>query len=219
MNSDFSSLRQEQRILHVDTKVSDRVLYLGVTEQYLDHTDIARRPVDHRCLRAAKRVSSIFLRAQTDRGHPLVNEACILPRAHMFCVIDSAREYIVFDRAASPLQPGQKAGPHVARDLELDGTTRLLLNDDRSGSDFGSGDDITDPDLDQVAAAKLAVYRKIKQSAVTNAALTIEKEADGPDLLLRKRTLRADFPAGVPSCGLAAGIIILRMARVSSPRP
>jgi hypothetical protein len=32
LNSDFGSLRQEQRILHVDTKVSDRVLDLGMTE-------------------------------------------------------------------------------------------------------------------------------------------------------------------------------------------
>lgn len=54
LNSDFGSLRQEQRILDVDTKVSDRVLYLGVAEQYLDRTDITRRPVDHGCLRAAK---------------------------------------------------------------------------------------------------------------------------------------------------------------------
>jgi len=147
LNSHFGSLRQEQRIPHVDTKISHRVLDLGMTEQYLYRTDITCRPVDHRCLRATKRVSSIFLRAQTDRGHPLVNEACTLPRAHVFCVIDSAREYIVLDRAASPFQPEQKAGSHVARDLELDGTPRLLLNDDRSGSDFRSGDDITDPDL------------------------------------------------------------------------
>ncbi len=46
-NSDFGLLRQEQRILHVDTKVSGRVLYLGVTEQYLDRTDITCRSVDH----------------------------------------------------------------------------------------------------------------------------------------------------------------------------
>jgi hypothetical protein len=127
-------------------------------------------------------------------------------------VIDPAREYIVLDRAASPFQPGQNACSHVARDLELDGTTRLLLNDDRSGSDFRSGDDITDPDLDQVAAPKLAVYRKVEQSAVTNAAFTIEKEANSPDLLLGERTLRSHVLAGVPSCALAAGVIILRMA-------
>jgi hypothetical protein len=101
----------------------------------------------------------------------------------------------------------------------LDGTTGLLLNDDRSGSDFRSGDDITDPDLDQIAAAKFAVYRKVEQNAVTHAALTIEKEANSPDLLLRQRTLRFRLLAGVPSCALAAGFIILRMAHVSSPRP
>lgn len=124
LDSDFGSLRQEQRILHVDTKVSDRVLYLRVTEQYLDRTDITCRPVDHRCLRAAKRVSSY-----SSGPRPIAathSRRCILPRAHVLCVIDPAREYIFFDRAASPFQPGQKAGSHVARDLEL--TERPVLS-------------------------------------------------------------------------------------------
>ncbi|CAH1685943.1 hypothetical protein CHELA17_64759 [Chelatococcus asaccharovorans] len=46
----------------------------------------------------------------------------------------------------------------------MDGTTGLLLNGDRAGSDFRSGDDITDPALDQVAAAKLVVYRKVERA-------------------------------------------------------
>ena len=40
-----------------------------------------------------------------------------------------------------------------------DGTTGLLLNDDRSSSDLRPGDDISNSDLDQVAATKLAVDR------------------------------------------------------------
>lgn len=51
-----------------------------------------------------------------------------LPRAHVLCVIDPAREYIVLDRAAASFEPGQKAGSHVARDLELDWPPRLLLD-------------------------------------------------------------------------------------------
>lgn len=39
---DFGSLSQELRVLHVDTKISDRVLSLGVTEQYLNGADIAQ---------------------------------------------------------------------------------------------------------------------------------------------------------------------------------
>jgi len=107
-----------------------------------------------------------------NRSHPFVNQAGVLPRAHVVGVIDPARERIIYDRAATPFEPTDKAGSHIARDLELDGTTGLLLNDACSGPDFRSGDHIANPDLDQVA-----------------------------------------------SCALAVGIIELRMAHVSSPRP
>jgi hypothetical protein len=134
-------------------------------------------------------------------------------------VIDPAREDIVLNRAATPFEPGQKASSHVARDLELDGATGLLLNNDRSSSDIRPRDDIANPNLHQVAAAKLAVDRKIEQGTVTNATLAIEEEADGPNLFLRERTLGSYLLSSVPSCTLAAGIIELRMAHVSSPRP
>lgn len=40
---DFGPVCQEQRSLYIDTEVLDSVLNLGVTEQYLDRTDIACR--------------------------------------------------------------------------------------------------------------------------------------------------------------------------------
>jgi len=40
---DFGPVCQEQRALYIDTEVLDSVLNLGVTEQYLDRTDIACR--------------------------------------------------------------------------------------------------------------------------------------------------------------------------------
>jgi hypothetical protein len=43
--SNVGLLSQEQRILHVDTKMSDRVLNLGVPKQDLDGADIASRLV------------------------------------------------------------------------------------------------------------------------------------------------------------------------------
>lgn len=61
--SDFRPLCQQQSVLHVDTKISDRVLDLGVTEQDLDGADVARRLLDHGRLRATERVSAIFLLA------------------------------------------------------------------------------------------------------------------------------------------------------------
>jgi hypothetical protein len=102
---------------------------------------------------------------------------------------------------------------------ELDGPRCLLLHNDSAGPDLRTSDYIANPDLDQVAAAKLAVDRKIEKGAVTNAALAIKKEADSPNLFLREWTLSSDPFASVPSCTLAATVIVLRMAHVSSPRP
>jgi hypothetical protein len=49
------------------------------------------------------------------------------------CMINQARECTVLDCAATPFEPDQEALSHVAGDLELARTTRLLLNGDRTG--------------------------------------------------------------------------------------
>ena len=188
----------EQRVLHIDAKVAHRVLDLGVTKQDLDGADVSRRLVDHRRLRAPKRVSAILLRTEADRADPFVNQTRVLPCAHVACVINPARECIILDRASAPFERGQKAGSHIAGDLELDGTTGLLLDDDRASPDLCSGDHIANPDLDQVAAAKLAVDCQIEQCPVPNTSLAIEEKANCPYLLLGERTLRADLLAGIP---------------------
>jgi hypothetical protein len=55
-------LRKFQRILDVYVEVPDRVLNLGMSEQYLDCTKIAGRIVDHRGLRASKTSECLSLR-------------------------------------------------------------------------------------------------------------------------------------------------------------
>jgi cytochrome c len=81
------------------------VLDLGVTQQYLDGADVSRRPVDHRRLRTTKRVGAVLLWTQTDGRNPFIDQAGILPCTHVACVIDPARECIVFDRTASSFEP------------------------------------------------------------------------------------------------------------------
>jgi hypothetical protein len=77
-------------------------------------------------------------------------------------VIDPARERVVLDRASTSFEPNQKAGSHVVGDLELDRPPRLLLNNNCASSDLRPGDHIANPDLDQVAAPKLAGDRQIE---------------------------------------------------------
>jgi hypothetical protein len=109
LTSDFGSLCQEQRVLHVDAKIAHCVLDLGVTTQDLDGSDVPRRPVNHRRHCTPKRVGAVFLWTQTDRRHPFIDQACLLPRAHVLRLIDPARKRVVLDRAASSFEPCQQA--------------------------------------------------------------------------------------------------------------
>lgn len=99
-------------------------------------------------------------------------------------MIDPARKCIVVDRASASFEPRQKAGSHIVGDLELDGPTGLLLNDDRTSPFLRSCNHIANPDFYQITAAKLIVDRKIEQGSIPDASLAVKEEADGPDLLL-----------------------------------
>lgn len=56
-----------------------------------------------------------------------------------------------------PVRARREGWPNIARDFELDGPPRLLLNDDCASTDLWPNDHIANPDFDQVAATKLAV--------------------------------------------------------------
>jgi hypothetical protein len=84
--------------------------------------------------------------------------------------------------------------------------------------DFLPGDQISNPDPDH-RSREACCRSPVEQGAVMNASLSIEKEANSPDLFLCERTLCPYRFSSVPSCALATGIIVLGMAHVSSPRP
>ncbi len=71
-------------------------------------------------------------RGRNPAEHPFVYEARILPRAQVSGAINTARENIVVDCAATSLQPRQEARPNVSSQLELHWPSGLLLNDHRA---------------------------------------------------------------------------------------
>ena len=85
----------------------------------------------------------------------------------------------------------------------------LLLNDDRSRANSAAADKVTDLDLDDITSAQLAVDREVKHRAIAQAALAVEPESDGPDLLRLQRPLGADLPTGVPRRSIFGARIIL----------
>jgi hypothetical protein len=54
-------------------------------------------------------------------------------------------------------------------DFELDGTTRLLLNDNGTAAHRTGRDDVRQPERNDIAAAKLAVQGNVEQRQVSEA--------------------------------------------------
>ena len=92
---DFRALCQEESVFDIDTEIADRVLDLGVPQQNLDRPDVACGPIDHCGFCPPKRMRSVFRLPKTNRSHPFIDKARILPRAHVSGMIDSAWEEVV----------------------------------------------------------------------------------------------------------------------------
>ena len=144
----LSSFGQERGIFHIGAEVPDDVLYLGVTEQYLDRSYVARGTVDHCSFRPAQRVRAVLTLTQTDGGHPLVDYARILAGADVVIVIDAAREQIFMRRTAPPLELDDQRRTDLRRELELDGAVGLLLNNNHAVPKIRACNDIADLDRD-----------------------------------------------------------------------
>jgi hypothetical protein len=80
------------------------------------------------------------------------------------------------------------------------------------GADSVATGEGADPDLDDVAAAQPTVDRQIEHRSVSDPSLTVEPEADGPDLLRFERALRAELSACGPRPSIAEPRIVLGMS-------
>jgi len=133
--------------------------------------------------------------------------------------IDPARKCVIIHRPAASFQPCKKAGACVAHQLELNRSARLLLHDHRAGPDFRSYNQGADFDLDEIAAAQLAVDRQIEERSVPQTPLPIQKEADRPYLPGFQRAFRSDLLARIPCAAVGVGEVVLRMSHFVLLRP
>jgi hypothetical protein len=145
---------------------------------------------------------------QTDGGHPFIDEASVLPGAHMVRMVDATGKRVVGNSPSSTFKPHQEASAYIGGQFELNRSAGLLLHYYGSCPYIRSCNDIADLDLDQIATAQLAVDRQIEKCTISQASFAIEEETDCPDLLLRKRSLCANGLASVPSHATLHGWII-----------
>jgi hypothetical protein len=109
----------------------------------------------------------------------------------MIGMINSARKDEVVERTSSAFEPSEDAAAGRLKELELNGATGLLLNNDCSRANPATTDNLSDLDFNDVAPAKLTVDREIEQRMVAQSALSIQPEPDSPDLLRLQRTFAA----------------------------
>ena len=107
-------------------------------------------------------------------------------------VVVTARKNEIGESAAAALKPGEQGLSRRLDQFKLDGPFGLLLYDDGAIPDATAGDDVTDANLDHVAAAKLAVDGEVEERPVAHAAMLIEPKPDRPHLLRSERTLSAE---------------------------
>ncbi len=102
----------------------------------------------------------------------------------MISVADATGKGIVIDCSSPSLKPGKQTSSDLSRNFELHGSSSLLLDDHCPSSNVVAGDECPDFQLNQIAAAELAVDGKIEKRPISYPSFTVEEKADCPDLAL-----------------------------------
>ncbi len=98
-------------------------------------------------------------------------------------MVGPARKCIILQRTATALQPSEDTTASRLEQLKLHRLAGLLWDDDRASSNDAARHKVANPNLDDVAAPKLAVDGEVRQRAISQSALPVQPEANGPDLL------------------------------------
>jgi len=135
---------------------------------------------------------------KTNLLDPAVDYARVLPRSNVRRAMQAAREQIVVGAQRRRPDPCLKGLPGRSRDLELYRALRLLLEHNCSRSDPIAVTNVPNAQLHEVTAAKFAIYAEVEQRKISSAALYLEPDADGPDVLNLERRLLPDKLSLVP---------------------
>jgi hypothetical protein len=133
---------------------------------------------------------------QPDRGHPLINQPGILPGADKIGIVDAARKHKIVQRSSTTFQPCQNTGAGELKELKLDWSAGLLLDNAGSRTNLTATHKIAD--FGDVAVSQLTVDREIEHRPVACSVLNTQPEPNCPHLLKFQCPLRAHYPAGIP---------------------
>lgn len=99
---------------------------------------------------------------------------------------------------AESRHPGRQRIAGLLRDPELNGALALLLEDLCATLDTSGLANVTDAQLDEIAATEFAVDGAVKQCQVSDIGSHLQVDANGPNVLELQRHLLANEFALVP---------------------
>src|SRR5258708_16568095 len=131
--SDFDLLSDGERIIDLDSEISDRTFHFLVAKQKLDRTQVAGATVDQGRLRAAERMRAKDVRVQSDARDPFCDEPRVLPCCHGLTNPPAAGEQKFVCHLAGRLEVVVNGLARLLRQLEADWTPGLSLAYRRTG--------------------------------------------------------------------------------------
>ena len=154
----------------------------------LDRSQIAGLAVDLRGLGAAQRVRAVSRAVHPGAVDPAMHDARVLPGRQMWLVVDAARKDIEASICRAHVQPVLQRGSGLFRDLKLNGSAGLMLDNRRPVSHAAAGSYVIDPNADEIAAAQLAIDGEVEHRQIAFVALNLKSDTNGPDLFRPKGT-------------------------------
>ena len=153
-----------------------------MAEQQLHGPQVLRAAVDQGRRGPAQRVGAVVRRVQRDHRHPAVDQPGILPAGQVGRLAHPACERKSLGPELGVRDPGGDRFPGLVGRLELHRLLCLVLEDDGAVRHRAAVGDVADAQRDQVAAAQLAVDRKVEQGEVAQPLRQLQADPDRPDL-------------------------------------
>lgn len=143
---------------------------------------VPRAPVNQGGFGSTQGMCAVLGRVQPELGHPGLHDSRVLAGGDVRGVVNPAREEIILVLQMGFANPGFHDLSRLRRELELNGSAGLLLDDGGPLDRSPAADDISDLEAHEITASEFAVYCQVEESELARIALKLEADTNSPDL-------------------------------------
>ncbi len=188
---DFYRFCDGQGIFRSRAQISDCAIHAGTTKQELNSAKGACLRVDLGDLCEPHRLRSTGARLETNRSHPITDNARMPTRGYVSSLIRPARPEIFLANHEFVLHPFLDKTTRSFRSFEVHGLLRLALQTGGPFPDLTRCHDVDDLQLPGVATAELAVDCLVEEHKVSIVLRKLQSTSDRPNLVWFQRAFLA----------------------------